>query len=71
MKRIMLVDKAAVGEDERGERKHSVPASVRPHPRPSLRRKTRAKRKSCELQCKCQFLLKFSIENAEIMENCP
>ena len=24
-----------------------------------------------ELQCKCQFFLEFSIENAEIMENCP
>ena len=25
----------------------------------------------CELQYKCQLVLDFSIENAEIMENCP
>ena len=25
----------------------------------------------CELQHKCQVLLEFSIENAEMMRNCP
>ena len=27
--------------------------------------------KYCELQYKCQLLFEFSIENAELMENCP
>ena len=27
--------------------------------------------KYCDLQYKCQLFLEFSIENAEMMENCP
>ena len=30
-----------------------------------------AVRKYCELQYKCQLFPEFSIENAEIVENCP